>query len=163
MNKAEDATGEERVVLWKDIEANDPKAARALRQDFRELIDQAPDDMMGKAVRYLLETPDYPEDYHEDEIAEFECGKEKFRHNTSAGLNGDSEESASLIRAELHLLSESMSAALLAEGVDVMSSTALLDIPEDLTEEELRMLEETDAELQRGEFVRWEDIKRTDV
>ena len=25
MNKAEDAVGQERVILWKDIEANDPR------------------------------------------------------------------------------------------------------------------------------------------
>ena len=72
-----------------------------------------------------------------EEIADFERGKEEFRRNTSAEVNGGSEKSASLIRAELHRLSESMSAALLAEGVDVMCSTALLSIPEDMTEEEI--------------------------
>ena len=163
MNETEDAVGQDRVIPWKDIEANDPKAAKALRQDFNELIDEAPDDVMDKAAGYLLEIPDYPEDYRVEEIADFERGKEEFRRNTSAYVNGGTEKSASHIRAELHRLSKSMSAALLAEGVDVMGSGALLNIPEDMTEEELRMFEETDAEIERGEFVKWEDIKRADI
>ena len=36
MNETEDAVGQDRVILWKDIEANDPKAAKALRQDFND-------------------------------------------------------------------------------------------------------------------------------
>lgn len=163
MNKTEEAVGQDRVILWKDIDANDPEVAGLLRQDFRELVDMLTDDMVGKAVGYLLEVPDYPEDYRKYEIADFERGKEEFRRNMSADVNGGSERSAPLVRAELHRLSESMSAALLAESVDVMSSTALLNIPYDPTEEELKMIEETDAEIERGEFVRWEDVKRTDV
>ena len=166
MSMAEDTLKDierERTILWKDIEANVPKVAKALRQDFNELIDKAPDDMMEKAAGYLLEIPDYPEDYRQDELDEFKRGKDKYRRNLDRDLDGDAEKSAAFIRAELHRLAESMSAALLAEGIDVMGSTALLDIPEDPTEEELRMFEETDAELERGEFVRWEDIKRTDV
>ena len=127
------------------------------------MIDEAPDDMMDKAAGYMLEIPDWPEDYREGEIADFERGKEKFRRNTNAEVNGGSEKSASLIRAELHRLSESMSASLLAEGVDVMCSTALLSIPEDMTEEEIADFIAGDEEIKRGEYVKWEDIKRTDV
>ncbi len=163
MNKAEDAVGQERVILWKDIEANDPDAALLLRQDFRELVCEAPDDMMDKAAEYLLEIPDYPEDYREDKIADFERGKEEFRRNTRADLNGGSENSASLLRAELHHLSKSMSGLLLAEGVDVMSSTALLNIPEDMTEEELMDFLAGEEEFEQGDWVKWEDIKRTDI
>ena len=163
MNKTEEGIGQERVILWKDIEANYPEAAKALRQDFNGLIDEAPDEMMDKAARYLLHLPDYPEDYREEEIANFERGKEEFRCNTSEDVNGGGEKSASLIRAELHRLSESMSAALLAEGVDVMGSTALLNIPEDMTEEEITDFLAGDEEIKRGEYVQWEDIKRTDV
>ena len=32
MNKTEDVIGKERVILWKDIEANDPHVALLLRQ-----------------------------------------------------------------------------------------------------------------------------------
>lgn len=163
MNEIEEAIGQDRVILWKDIEANDPEAAKALRQDFNELIDEAPDDMMNKAAGYLLEIPDWAEDYREGEIADFERGKEEFRRNTSADLNGGTEKSESLIRGELHRLSESMSAALLAEGVDVMCSTALLNIPEDMTEEEIADFIAGDEEIKRGEYVKWEDIKRSDV
>ena len=163
MNKTEDVTGQEHVILWKDIEANDPEVASLLRQDFSELIDEAPDDMMDKAAGYLLEIPDWPQDYREGEIADFERGKEEFRRNTSTDVNGGSGKSASLIRAELHRLSESMSAALLAEGVDVMGSTVLLNIPEDMTEEETADFIAGDEEIKRGESVKWEDIKRTNV
>ena len=163
MNKTDEAVGKARIILWKDIEANDPEVASLLRQDFKELIDEAPDDMIDKAAGYMLEIPDWPEDYHEGEIADFEQGKEEFRRNTSADVNGGSEKSASLIRAELHRLSESMSAALLAEGVDVMCSTALLNILEDMTDEEISDFIAGDEEIKRGEYVKWEDIKRSDV
>ena len=166
MNNTEDAlkgTEKERVILWKDIDANDPEVASLLRQDFGELVDVLTDEMVGKAVGLILEIPDWPEDYREGEIADFERGKEGFRRNTTADANGGSEKSASLIRAELHRLSESMSAALLAEGVDVMCSTALLNIPEDMTEEEIADFIAGDEEIKRGEYVKWEDIKRSDV
>ena len=166
MNKTEDAlkdTEKERVILWKDIDANDPEVAALLRQDFRELVDMLTDEMVGKAVGFILEIPDWPEDYREGEVSEFERGKEEFRRNTSADLNGGIEKSVSLIRAELHQLAESMSAALLTEGVNVMCSTALLNIPEDMTEEEIADFIAGDEEIKRGEYVKWEYIKRSDV
>lgn len=162
MNKTEGAlkdTEKERVILWKDIDANDPEVAALLRQDFRELVDMLTDEMVGKAVEYILEEPEYPEDYREDELAEFKSGKALFKGNA----NGGCEDSVSLMREELIRLADSMSASFLATCIDILGSTALLNIPEDMTEEELKMLEETDVELERGEFVRWEDIKRTDV
>lgn len=163
MNKAQDAIGQERVILWKDIDANDPKVAALLRQDFREFVDMLPDEMVEKAVEYVLDVPEYSEDFEEGDIAEFERGKDVFRRNTSADLNGGTEKSASLIRAELHQLAESMSAALLAEGVDVLCSTALLNIPEDMTKEELADFIAGDEEIKRGKYVKWDDIKQTDV
>ena len=106
MNKTEEVAGQERVILWKDIKANDPEVAALLRQDFRELVDMLTGEMVGKAAGYMLEMPDYPEDYRTEEIADFECGKEKFRHSTNADVNGGSEKSLSLIRAELRLMAE---------------------------------------------------------
>ena len=163
MNKAQEAIGQERVILWKDIDANEPRVAALLRQDFREMVDILPDEMVEKAAGLMLEIPDWSEDYREGEIADFERGKEVLLRNTGADLNYGTEKSASLIRAELHQLAESMSAALLAEGVDVMCSTALLNIPEDMTEEEIADFISGDEEIKRGEYVKWDDVKRTDV
>ncbi len=39
----------------------------------------------------------------------------------------------------------------------------LLQEPEDLTEDEARELAEGQAEVERGEWVRWEDVRREDV
>ena len=166
MNKTEDAlkdTEKERVILWKDIDANDPEVAALLRQDFRELVDMLTDEMVEKAVEYILEEPEYPEDYDEGETAEFERGKASFRANVSTGLNGGCEKSVSLICAELSRLADSMSASFLATCIDILGSTALLNIPEDMTEEELRAIEEGLKDIEEGRTVAWEDVKRTDV
>lgn len=166
MNKTEGAlkgTEKERVILWKDIDANDPEVAALLRQDFRELVDMLTDEMVGKAVEYILEEPEYREDYNEGEIAEFESGKALFKGNASSGSNGGCEESVSLMRMELSRLADSMSASFLATCIDILGSTALLNIPEDMTEEELADFIAGEEELERGEWVRLEDIKRTDV
>ena len=166
MNKTEDAlkdTGQDRVILWKDIDANDPEVATLLRQDFRELVDMLTDEMVGKAVGYILGEPEYVEDYNEGEIAEFERGKALFKGNVGAGLNGGCEKSVSLMRAELSRLADSMSASFLATCIDILGSTALLNIPEDLTEEEIADIIAGDEEIKRGEYVKWEDVKRTDV
>ena len=51
MNKTEEVAGQERVILWKDIEANDPEVAALLRQDFRELVDMLTGEMVGQGGR----------------------------------------------------------------------------------------------------------------
>lgn len=159
MNKTEEAVGRERVILWKDIEANDPEVAALLRQDFRELVDMLTDEMVGKAVEYILEEPEYPEDCREDELAEFESGKALFKGSASSGSNGGCEKSVYLMRVELSHLADSMSASFLATGIDILGSTALLNIPEELTEEELADFLAGDEEIKRGEYVKWDDIK----
>ncbi len=163
MNKTEEVAGQERVILWKDIEANDPEVAALLREDFRELVDMLTDEMVGKAAGYILEEPKYSEDYYEVEIAEFDRGKASFRANAATGMNGDCEKSVSLIRTELSRLADSMSASFLATCIDILGSTALLNIPVDMTEEEIADFIAGDEEIKRGEYVKWEDIKRTDV
>ena len=163
MNKTEEVAGQERVILWKDIDANDPEVAALLRQDFRELVDMLTDEMVEKAVGYILEEPEYAEDYDGGEIAEFERGKASFRANADTGLNGDCEKSVALMRAELSRLGDSMSASFLATCIDILGSTALLNISEDMTEEEIADFIAGDEEIKRGEYVKWEDIKRTDV
>ena len=119
---------------------------------------------MKRRFGFILEEPEYPEDYDEGELAEFERGKARFRGNAGAGFNiAESEKSVSLMRDELRRLADSMSALLLALGVDILSSSALLNIPEDMTEEELADFIAGEEEFERGEWVKWEDIKRTDV
>ena len=39
----------------------------------------------------------------------------------------------------------------------------LLREPDELTEDEEQEVEEAEKEMQRGDWVRWDDIKRTDV
>ena len=39
----------------------------------------------------------------------------------------------------------------------------LLQKPEELTEDEAKEFREGEAEIERGEWVRWEDVKREDV
>ena len=67
-----------------------------------------------------------------------------------------------MIRGNLHRLAGYMSTALLDECVHVLGSTALLCIPVEPTEEEIRILRETDEEFERGEYFTWDDIKRSD-
>jgi hypothetical protein len=56
-----------------------------------------------------------------------------------------------------------MSGELLDEAVDVLKSTALLDIPYEMTPEEWADFLEGEEEIERGDYVSWEEIKRTSV
>jgi len=64
-------------------------------------------------------------------------------------------------KEELHSLLESLPES----GLDQVHSLllVLLQEPEDLTEDEARELAEGQAEVARGEWVRWEDVKREEV
>ena len=61
-------------------------------------------------------------------------------------------------REELHGLLDSLPEARLEEVRDLM--IVLLRGPEDLTEDEAKELREGQAEVARGEWVLWEDVKR---
>lgn len=67
----------------------------------------------------------------------------------------------STLREEIHRLVESLAEEDLPEVRAFVR--VLLKGPEDLTEEEQREVEAGEAEVKRGEWVWWEDIKRTDV
>ena len=150
----------------------EPITAESLLKEMHELIDTLPDDMLGKAAYYISRVPDSPEDFDATEIRRLELVKHKLHIDKSAqsddsevaiGSTSESEMHSHQIRDNLHRLAEHMSGEILDEAVDVLRSTALLDIPVEPTEEEIRILRETDEEFERGEFFRWEDIKRTDV
>ena len=150
----------------------EPITDERLLKEMHELIDMLPNDMLEKAAYYISRVPDFPEDFDPNEIERLEIAKHKFqigelaRPDDSEAANGptrESERTSHPIRDNLHRLAEHMSGEILDEAVDVLSSTALLNIPYEPTEEEIRILRETDEEFERGEFFRWEDIKRTDV
>ena len=65
------------------------------------------------------------------------------------------------MREELHRLVESLSEDELSEVSHF--AKLLLKEPDELTEDEMREVEKGESEIQRGDWVRWEDIKRTDV
>ena len=144
-----------------------------LMQEIHELIDMLPDDMLEKAAGFILDVPDYPEDFAQDEIDAFEKAKEAFREsevpNQDPRVRSIRERPAPFndpahsTRANLHVLAHAMSGELLDEAVAVLKSTALLNIPYEPTEEELAEFLAGVAEFERGESYRWEDIKRTDV
>ena len=64
-------------------------------------------------------------------------------------------------KEELHGLLDSLPEERLEEVRDLM--VVLLREPEGLTEDEAKELREGEAEVERGEWVRWEDVKREDV
>ena len=64
-------------------------------------------------------------------------------------------------REEVHRLVDQLSDRLLPEAANFIR--VIMREPDDLTDEELREVELGEDELQRGEFVRWPDNKRTDV
>ena len=64
-------------------------------------------------------------------------------------------------KEELHGLLESLPESGLEEVRDLMVVHS--KEPEDLTEDEAKELREGEAEVERGEWVRWEDVKREDV
>jgi hypothetical protein len=67
----------------------------------------------------------------------------------------------SAIRDELYQLVESLPEEELSQVLDFVR--VLLEEPEELTEEEWQDVAEGDKEAQRGEWVKWEDIRRKDV
>ena len=150
----------------------EPNMAESLLKEMRGLIDMLPDDMLRKAAYYISRVPDFPEDFDAIEIERLELAKRKLHIDKFAqsddsevaiGSTRESEMHSHQIRDNLHRLGEHMGGEILDEAVDVLRSTALLNIPVEPTEEEIRILRETDEEFERGEFFRWEDIKRTDV
>ena len=154
----------------------EPITAEGLLKEMHELIDMLPEDMLEKAAEGILSVPDFPEDFDPNEIERFEMAKRDFRNGSIAGMQEAETKTGSIretnaeytnhlhaTRKNLHRLAEYMSCELLDEAVDVLKSTALLDIPIEPTEEEIRILRETDEEFERGEFFTWEEIKRTDV
>ena len=64
-------------------------------------------------------------------------------------------------KEELHGLLESLPESGLEEGRDLM--VVLLEESEDPPEDEARELREGEAEVKRGAWVRWEDVKREDA
>ena len=152
------------------------KTPQSLLEEMHELIDMLPDDMLGKAVHYILLVPEYPEDFDPGEISRLERAKADFRSGKLGQLSvaqpskgsvhespADYIESMDQTRDNVHQLAEFMSGEILDEAVDVMCSTGLLNIPYEPTEEELIAIEEGLKDIEEGRVVRWEDIRRTDV
>lgn len=67
----------------------------------------------------------------------------------------------SATREELHRLLQSVPEKDLTEVWDFVK--ALLEEPEDLTEEERQDVSEGEEEIRRGEWVWWEEVRRKDV
>ena len=67
----------------------------------------------------------------------------------------------STIRHDLHQLVDLLSEAELIQVYDL--AKMLLVEPDDLTESEVEEVAKGEEEVRRGEWVRWEDVKRTDV
>ena len=67
----------------------------------------------------------------------------------------------SATRDELHQLVESLPEKELDEVLSFVK--ILLQEPEELTEEEWREVREGKEEIHRGEWMWWQDIKRTDI
>ena len=65
------------------------------------------------------------------------------------------------LREVLHRLVESLPEEELTEAHDFLR--VLLEEPEELTEEEWQEVREGEEEFERGEWVRWEDVRRKDV
>ena len=150
----------------------EPITAESLLKEMHELIDMLPDNMLEKAAHYILRVPDFPEDFEPAEIERLTLAKQKFDKGeltqtddseAAAWPTGETQAPSHPIRDNLHRLAEYMSGEILDEAVNVLGSTALLGIPVEAAEDEIRILRETEEEFERGEFFRWEDIKRTDV
>ncbi len=67
----------------------------------------------------------------------------------------------SAIRDELYQLVESLPEEELAQVLDFVR--VLLEEPEILTEKARRAVQKGEEEVRRGEWVKWEDIRRKDV
>ena len=100
----------------------------------------------------MLAEPEFPEGYDYDEIKRYEAAKAEFRRRVKFerrsegtwmpdGLNLGWLYESELKRVELRRLAASMSEDLLVDsGIEVLCSSALLDIPEYLTQSELDSL-----------------------
>lgn len=153
-----------------------PITFESLHNEIHELINMLPDDMLQDAAEGLQSVPEFPEDFDPAEVARFEKAKRDFRNGKLAEMpercpdersTRESEagymENLNSPRVTLHQLSEYMSGEILDEAVDVLKSTALLDIPYEMTPEEWADFLEGEEEFKRGEYVSWEEIKRTSV
>ena len=150
----------------------EPITAEGLLKEMHELIDMLPEDMLEKAAYYISLVPDFPEDFDPSEIERLELAKKKFhiaelaRPDDSEAANGSTRESeipSHPIRDNLHRLAEHMSGEILDEAVDVLGSTALLNIPYEPTEEEWESIRAGIEEAEVGDLVPWEQVRRTDV
>ena len=153
-----------------------PITFESLCKEIHELIDMLPDDMLEEASEGVLSVPDFPEDFDPADIKRFEKAKRDFRSGNLTETPHDRPKEDSIresgakyvknahsIRKSLHGLAEYMSGELLDEAVDVLKSTALLDIPYEMTPEEWADFLEGEEEIERGDYVSWEEIKRTGV
>jgi hypothetical protein len=67
----------------------------------------------------------------------------------------------STTRDDLNQLLELLPEEELSQVLDF--AKVLLEEPEDLTDEEWEEVHKGEEEIKRGEWVRWEDVRRTDV
>ena len=150
----------------------EPPTAEGLLKEMHELIDMLPDDMLEKAVEGILNVPDFPEDFDPTEIERLELARQKYhtgeltRPDKSETVNWSPKEreaSSHPIRDNLHLLADYMSGEILDEAVDVLGSTALLDIPYEPTEEEWESIRAGIEEAEAGDLVPWEQVRCTGV
>ena len=122
------------------------------RREMDRLIDLLPCEMVEAAASAMLAEPEFPEGYDDEEIDRYEAAKAEFRRRAGAarrskgtwmpdGLNLGWLYESELKRVELRRLAASMSKDLLVDsGIEVLCSSALLDIPEYLTQSELDSL-----------------------
>ena len=119
------------------------------RREMDRLIDMLPCEMVDAAAAAMLAEPEFPEGYDEDEIGRYEAGKAEFGRRVNSGRRSAGTRmqdgtnlawlyEAELKRVELRRLAASMSDDLLVDsGLEVLCSSALLDIPEYLMQSEL--------------------------
>ena len=67
----------------------------------------------------------------------------------------------SILREQLHQLLESLTEGYLPQVRDFLS--VLNEEPEELSTEELAEVRKGEEEIKRGEWVKWEDVRRSDV
>ena len=121
-------------------------------REMDRLIDVLPCEMVEEAAAAILAEPEFPEGYDDDEIERYEAAKAEFRRRVKFqrrsvgtwmpdGLNLGWLYESELKRVELRRLAATMSEDLLVDsGIEVLCSSALLDIPEYLMQSELDSL-----------------------
>ena len=122
------------------------------RREMDRLIDMLPCEMVVEAAAAMLAEPEFPEGYEDGEIGRYEAARTEFSRRvesersreetrTPGGQNLGWVYESELTRVELHRLAASMSDDLLVDsGLEVLCSSALLDIPEYLAASELDSL-----------------------